>query len=202
MTERVELRLRTPRREVRGCQLRARGRQDGRGRDRRARGRRRSAVARGGGRRCSGRRRAAAASVALEDLGHLEGEDCDEQDRAADDQPLRATVLRFADVLHSALAAHEVPPLVLGAADVEFEVVVVPVVVVDVVSVEPGIAVVEAAAWGTKALMVNVAWIWGNPFDPAANATSLTSKRRPAVKRFPFSTRTRLRSRWRKDRRL
>ena len=90
----------------------------------------------------------------------------------------------------------------LGAADVGFEVVPVPVVVVEVVSVEPGTAAVEAGAWGTKALMVNVAWTWGNPFDPAANVTSLTSKRRPAVKRFPFSTRTRLRSRWRKARRL
>src|SRR5207248_1372609 len=169
---------------------------------RRTRGRRRSAVALGAGRRCSRRRRAAAASVALEDLGHLEGEEGDEQDCAADGQPLCAPVLRFPDVLHSALAAHEVPPLVLGAADVEFEVVVVPVVVVEVVSVEPGTAAVAAGAWGTKALMVSVAWTWGNPFDPAANVTSLTSKRRPAVKRFPFSTRTRLRSRWRKARRL
>jgi hypothetical protein len=48
---------------------------------------------------------------------------------------------------------------VLGAADVGFDVVVVPVVVVDVVSVEPGTAAVEAGAWGTKELMVNVAWI-------------------------------------------
>jgi hypothetical protein len=46
---------------------------------------------------------------------------------------------------------------VLGAADVGFEVVVVPVVVVDVVSVEPGAAVVEIGVWGTKALMVNIA---------------------------------------------
>jgi hypothetical protein len=91
---------------------------------------------------------------------------------------------------------------VLGAADVGFEVVVVPLVVVDVVSVEPGRAVVGAGAWGTKALMVRVAWIWGNPLAPAANVTVLTSKRRPAVKRFPFSTRTRLRSRWRNVRRL
>src|SRR2546421_9277433 len=197
MIERVELRLRSPRREVRGRQLRARGRQDGRGPDRRTRGRRRSAIARGAGRRCSRRRRAAAVSVvALEDLRHLEGEKGDEQDCPADGQPLRAPVLRFPDVLHSALATHEVPPLVLGAADVEFEVVVVPVVVVEVVSVEPGTAAVEAGAWGTKALMVSVAWTWGNPFDPAANVTSLTSKRRPAVKRFPFSTRTRLRTRW------
>jgi hypothetical protein len=47
---------------------------------------------------------------------------------------------------------------VLGAADVGFEVVVVPVVVVEVVSVEPGTAVVEAGACGTKALMVSDAW--------------------------------------------
>jgi len=46
---------------------------------------------------------------------------------------------------------------VLGAADVGLDVVVVPVVVVDVVSVEPGAAVVEAGAWGTKALTVSVA---------------------------------------------
>ena len=84
--------------------------------------------------------------MALEDPGHLEGEDCDEQDCAPDGQPLRAPVLRFPDVLHSALTAHEVPPVVLGAADVGFEVVVVPVVVVEVVSVEPGAAVVEAGA--------------------------------------------------------
>ena len=92
----------------------------------------------------------------------------------------------------------------LGAADVGFEVVVVVpvVVVVDVVSVAPGVVATGAGVWGTKALMFRVACTWGNPFVPATNMTSVTSKRRPAVKRFPFSTRTRLRSRWRKASRL
>jgi hypothetical protein len=64
--------------------------------------------------------------------------------------------------LHSLLfAAHELPPLVLGAADVP-ELVVVAVVVVDVVSVVPG-AVVAATACGTNSLIVSVAWTCGQP---------------------------------------
>jgi hypothetical protein len=52
---------------------------------------------------------------------------------------------------------------VLGAAEVELDVVVVvPVVVVEVVSVLPGTVVAVCACCGTKALIVRTAWTCGN----------------------------------------
>ena len=79
------------------------------------------------------------------------------------------------------------------------------------------VAVANWGVWGTKALMVSVAWI-GNPgrglmvdsvvvehdADPllVLNASqysmSLTSKRRPVASSLPLSTRTRFRTRCRK----
>jgi hypothetical protein len=144
---------------------------------------------------------------------HFPGEHDREQDCTADGHSLGALVFRLPLALHSRLAAHEVPPLVLGAAEVEFDVVVVvPVVVVvevEVVSVLPG-AVADCTCWGTRALIVSVtwtiapdtgtlicfggcvvqveAWLFGRQ-----NSTSLTSKRRPCACRWPCSTRTRFR---------
>jgi hypothetical protein len=110
---------------------------------------------------------------------------------------------------------------VLGAAEVEFDVVVVVPVVVDVVvvpvvSVLPGVVGATCGVCGTKALIVRTAWTSGNvdgafwfvvvvghPWLAATeqNWIWLTSNRRPAVYSLPFSTRTRFRSRCRKVRR-
>ena len=53
--------------------------------------------------------------------------------------------------------------MLAGAAEVEFDVVVVvPVVVVEVVSVLPGTGVAVTGCCGTKALIVRTAWTCGN----------------------------------------
>src|SRR5262249_40590203 len=110
-----------------------------------------------------GRRRRALAEV----VGELEREEDREQDGATDGDDLHAPVFGLPGALHSALAAHEVPPLVLGAAEVGLDVVVVaPVVVVGavpVVSAAPGVvAAAICGTCGTSALMVSTACTWGN----------------------------------------